>query len=227
MLRRNLTIATANIGRKVPIAEFEENVMRLDRQVPGAHRFFGFQEIDEADAPEELKFLKSVFGKTHRFVGQKTRVPIAVPRTFEVRRPVITFASPGVAELSPHRHHVQAVVSPVDKANAKIVASNTHFGRNVPELKDERAQAAATVEERLKYWQEKGLPSWLTGDLNSKNFRKLGDNEQRWVTQGLDYIRGYDVAGVRMKLLSAGTVDLTIDGHNAHWARVEVTWPGA
>jgi hypothetical protein len=35
------------------------------------------------------------------------------------------------------------------------------------------------------------------------------------------------VPGVRMKLLSAGTVDLTIDGHNAHWARVEVAWPGA
>lgn len=225
MTVRTITITTANLGRKVSIAEFKENVDRINKKVPGTHRFFGFQEVDEADKPEEMSYIRNVFGKTHRFVGSKTAVPIAIPRTFEVARGTVTFASTGVAEFSPHRELVQAVVYPEGKMADKIVANNIHLGRNVKELKYARAMATAKVVKRLDYWNGKDLPAWLTADLNSTNFKRMGKDEERWVQERLDYVRGYPAGGVKFDLLKTGTVDLTIDGHDAQWVKVKVTWP--
>lgn len=225
MTTRTIVVTTANLGRGVSIDEFKENVDRLNKKVPGTHRFFGFQEVDEADKPEEMAYIRNVFAKTHRFVGSKTAVPLAIPRTFQVARGTVTFASTGVAEFSPHREMVQAIVYPEGKPADKVVATGIHLGRNVKELQDARAQATAVIEKRLAYYQAKGLPAWLTADLNAKRFKKLGDKEQRWVSAGLDHVRGYPAGGVQFELLQTGTVDLTIDGHNAEWAKVKVTWP--
>lgn len=229
MTNRTITIVTANLGRGVGTKEYLANVDRLERQVPGHHRFYGFQEIDEADAPEERRLLRARLRDTHRFVGLETAVPIAVPRSWTVQRRVITRASDGIAGISPHRHVVQAVVHPDGLPECKAVAENTHFARDVEVAAKARADADEVLRARIHHWQvRRDWPSWLTADLNSANYPKLAPHgERRLVSARLDVIRAYLPAeddGVRLVLLDTGTVDLTIDGHNAHWAKVRLEW---
>ena len=224
---RTVTILTGNLGRGVSSNRFEENLDLVIKKTPGAHRFFQFQEIDEADEPEEFKMIKAKLGDTHTFVGGKTNVPIAVPRSFKVFSRSATVASEGVDGLSPRRHVVQAVVHPDDHPDCKIVATNTHFARDASSLARPRREADIVLRQRLKSARERKTPlaAWLTADLNSRNYKKLGPDEMRLVTARLDYIRAYPAGDVKMKLLKTGAIDLSIDGHNAHWARVLVTWP--
>lgn len=217
---RNVTIVTANLGRGVSVREFKANVDRIKKQTPGKHQFFGFQEIDEADEPEELKYLKKVFGETHRFVGVSTSVPILVPKTFDINRRIIEHASDGVAGLSPRRHVVQALVHPEGHPDAKALATNTHFGRNIRQLAMPRESAERVLRDQL----DTKHAAWLTADLNSANFPRLAPREKTFVNARLDYIRGYDREDVSMKRLDTGTINLTMDGHDAHWARVQITW---
>ena len=221
-LTRTVTIVTANLGRGVPTREFKANVDRIKNQTPGRHRFFGFQEIDEADVPEELDYLRKIFGNTHRFVGVNTRVPILVPHSFKISRRIITPASDGVKGLSPQRHVVQALVHPEEHRAAKLLATNTHFGRNIAPLAASRESAEHVLRARLRTKHA----GWMTGDLNSSHYPRLAPREIRFVSKRLDYIRGYERKGVSMKLLDSGTINLTIDGHDAHWARVRITWTG-
>lgn len=224
---RTITIVTANLGRGVSSDRFEDNLERVIKQVPGTHRFFGFQEVDEADDPEEMKLIRAKLGDTHTFAGVKTHVPIAVPRSFKVKHRSATVASEGVDGLSPRRHVVEAVVHPDGKPDCKIVATNTHFARDAGSLALVRREADVVLRQRLAKLRHKDEPlaAWLTADLNSRRYKKLAGNEQELVTARLDYIRGYPTNDVTMKLLKTGSVDLSIDGHNAHWARVLVTWP--
>lgn len=217
---RTVAIVTANFGRGVSVDEFRANVDRVAERVPGKHIFYGFQEIDEADGPNELGYLREVFGDTHRFIGTKTRVPILVPKTFDINRRIVKHASEGVPGLSPQRQIVQGIVHPVGEPDAKVMPTNTHFGRNIPRLAVPRDAAEEVLRRRLST----PYAGWLTADLNSRNFPRLAPGEKRFADKHLDYIRGYPRQGVSMRRLNLGTINLTIDGHDAHWARVRITW---
>lgn len=221
-----ITVATANLGRGVPIAEWRETMRRL-RKVPGRNVFYGLQEIDEADAPEERHDLLREFRSTHRFAGIRTAVPILVPRTWTIRARHVTPASAGVAGFSPHRVLTQAVVHPREQPDRCAVATNIHFGRDVPQLARARADADKVVRHRLEHWSgRRGLPTWLTADLNSPRYPRLGPREKRFVSAGLDVIRGYEPVTPRPRfvLLDSGTINLTIDGHDIEWARLRLDW---
>lgn len=225
---RTVTILTANFGRGVPASKFEANLDRVIEKTPGVHRFFQFQEIDEANpGVQELRMIKQKLKGTHKLVGSKTHVPIAVPKTFEVLGRSVTVAAEGVDRLSPRRHVVQANVCPVGHKDCKVVATNTHFPRDAQELEDARKESDAVLRTRVGKpgKRTKPNPVWLTADLNSQRYDKLAPNEKRLVTARLDYIRAYPAGGVTMQLVKTGSIDLTIDGHNAHWAKVLITWP--
>jgi hypothetical protein len=220
MLQRKVTILTANLGRGVDAAEFRDNVDKIIKETPGNNRFFQFQEIDEADTPEEMRYLKKKLSETHRFAGLQTHVPIAVPRTFKVQNRSVVVATEGVDHLSPRRHVVQAYVSPMEHPDEIVCASNTHLPRDAPALSHARTKADEVLRERLN----QGAAGWLTADLNSPRYPKLSKNEIRLVDARLDVIRAYERSGVIIERLNTGSIDLTIDGHNAHWARVLITW---
>ena len=54
-----ITVVTANIGRGVSADAAHANIHRVARNFAGA--FVGFQEIDEADAPDEAALLAARF----------------------------------------------------------------------------------------------------------------------------------------------------------------------
>ena len=219
---RTVTVLGGNFGRGVSADRFEENLDRVIKETPGSHRFFQFQEINEANpGVDELKMIKAKLGKTHRFVGTKTHVPIAIPRSFKVDRRIVNVASEGVDRLSPRRHVVQAIVHPDGHPTAKVVPTNTHFARDAKALRKVRGDADAMLRKRLDI----DLSAWLTADLNSQFYSTLGKDELKLISARLDYLRAYPRAGVRMQCMRTGTINLTIDGHNAHWARIKITWP--
>lgn len=227
MTTRTITIATANLGRDVSVAEFMANLARLER-VPGKDVFYGLQEIDEADKPEEWRATRRRFADTHRFIGAKTAVPILVPRSWRIHSRHVTFASAGVAHLSPNRHVVQGIVFPDGKPDCRAVPTNTHFARNDPRLEEARAASGDVLRDRIAWATgRRGLAAWLTADINKANYARLGDREERFVSAGLDLIRGFEPADHKpsMEQLDEGTIDLTIDGHNLHWAKVRLVWP--
>lgn len=223
MLKRTVVIATGNFGRGVTWDEFTSNVDKFIKETPGTHRFFNWQEIGEADfrGKRELEYIKQKLSKTHRFAGLQTHVPIAIPRTFRVQSRAVTVATEGVDHLSPRRHVVQAYVSPLGHPDQLVHSSNTHFPRDAPPLAHARMQADEVLRDRLSG----DCPGWLTADINSQRYATLGKNELRFVDARLDLIRAYERGGVTFELLNKGSVDLSIDGHNAHWARVKITWP--
>lgn len=219
-LLRHVTVVTANLGRGATVRQFKDNVDRIVKKTPGKSVFYGFQEIDEADKPEELAYIRKVLGETHRFVGTKTKVPIAVPRSFEISRRVVEEASDGVAKLQPDRFIVRALVHPVDHPNRKVNHTNTHFGRNVPELRESREE----MDEHLRKEIARSRAGWLTADLNKDGYPPLGNPEKRLVEARLDVIRAHESDKVRFRLLNTGTIRLVGDGHNAHWAKMHVIW---
>lgn len=219
---RTITLVTANLGRKATLGEFKDNVMRMKRQIGTRGVFIGFQEIDEDDRPEEMSFIRSVYKDTHRFVGTNTHVPIAVPRSFEIDKSVIKQGSSGVAHLQPNRHVVKVVVRPADlKTKRQFAMLNTHFGRDIPELEEERRED----DRLLRSMIGDELASFVTLDANTENYPFLDRQEQKLVTARIDYIRAVERPGTHIRLFDTGSVRLTGDGHNAQWANVQITWP--
>lgn len=220
---RIITVFTANCGRKATIGEFKDNVQRIKRQVGVGNVFGGWQEIDEDDRPEEMNYIRSVFKPTHRFIGTNTRVPIMIPRSFHIKKRIVKEGSHGVAHLQPQRHVTMGIVYPADLKTERLMAiANTHFGRDVPELKDERAED----DRLLRRMIDNDLTTFVTMDANTENYPTLDRlDEKKLVTERIDYVRAIERAGNHVRLLNRGTVRLTGDGHNAHWANVQITWP--
>jgi hypothetical protein len=219
-LLRNVTVVTANLGRGATVEQFEDNVDRILDKAPGKSVFIGWQEIDEDDEPREMPYLRKVLKDTHRIVGAKTKVPIAVPRTFEIKRSFIEKASDGVKRLQPDRYVVRALVHPEGKPNRLVNHTNVHFGRDIPELQESRQEIHEHVNQDL----EASRAGWLTADLNAHNYRMLARPEKRLVVAGLDVIRAYESDDVRFRQLDRGTIRLVGDGHNAHWTQMQVIW---
>jgi hypothetical protein len=145
-----VTVVTANIGRGVSTEVAHANIRRIARSVPGA--FVGFQEIDEADAPDEgalipLRFtpvgeapqpgMQDVFTSegqpTYTFAGTsgpgwKRATPVAVPSTWKIVRRSVTKASDGLAKVTPHRVIVTVRCRPAgDPDFPPVVFLNGHY----------------------------------------------------------------------------------------------------
>lgn len=221
-LVRRLTFVTANHGRGATRDEFRANVWRLHDRFDLSRTFFGKQEVDEADVPEEMDFLKYVFKDTHRFVGVHTHVPILVPKTFSISAVEIEKASDGVAGFQPDRHVVDAIVFPANlKTKRKLRLLNTHIGRDVPELRKERGDSLDCLREHY----DNELTTIATLDANTENLAPLERGEKKLASARVDYIRGIERGGVQLRIINRGTVNLVGDGHNAEYANVQITWP--
>lgn len=216
-------LVTANLGRGVDTGEFLRNVRAIDSET-GAGTIIGFQEIDEDDAPDEHAGLRTILGRAFGFVGFDTRVPIAYGPRWAVRRDRTIRASRGLARLSPARVITEAVL--VHDDGAEIVVLNVHFPRRDVRLLSRWRSVETKLRRRIRHHHRRGRTVVPLGDFNRARLGALHPAERVLAHDDLDWIRVVEhPAGARLRRVDTGTVDLTIDGHDALWARVDLHTP--
>ena len=131
-----ITVVTANIGRGVSSDVAHANIRSVAQTFPGAS--VGFQEIDEADSPDEAALidtrfpsgddgspqgmhdtLESLGHHSYAFAGfsgpgWKRATPLAVPTTWDILRRSAKKSLDGLAHVTPNRVIVSAQCRPVD-----------------------------------------------------------------------------------------------------------------
>lgn len=216
---------TANFGRGVSADRFRANVLRVldvdDRVV------LGVQELDEADKPLEHQILNDAIDIRDTCVGWKTFEPIVVPWMLKVEKQAVTFACKGLAKYTPTRFIVEALIShPEHPEVPPVLVMNQHPPINRPACQSRRRRQRRIHKRRIRYWLRRGVTVVWVGDMNDAAYPKMHRREQTAVHAGLDYICWVESSrGAQVELKATGTVDMDIDRHNAHWARLKLTAP--
>lgn len=229
-----LTVFVANFGRHVSPHEFKQNVIDVLDPM-GDHAVLGISELDEYDRPDEHGITDDLLEPGTTKVGWGTFEPILISPGLKVTRKHVWPACEGVAHQTPNRTWVEARFRWMQNlAIPPIVVLNSHAPRNVRPgqakadvvqlVQERRADCREVHEERLDFWWEHDVTTIWTGDMNDESYPRLHKQERTAVHAGLDYIRYVEhPLGAQLELLKTGMIDLTIDGHNAHWARFRVT----
>jgi len=201
----------ANLGRGVSSAVFERNLRRV-LDAGGPRAVFCFQEIDEADAPAEAVILRRLTERTHRIFGGRTAVPILVPRDIPVTRSIQTIASRGLAKFTPHRPINEATLR---VGGLEVTVLNLHLPINRPQTFTRRRDARKALRLRARA-QEAGV--WVADTNTHVGWPVIVPGEKFVIDAGIDKAKAWGPH--KVIVTDRRRVDLTIDGHNAHGARI-------
>lgn len=220
-----LTVVTANIGRGVKTPEAAVNIRRVVdgyrptwwRPNPAA---IGWQEIDEADFPNEHGLLHETVRKLSPgalIVGFKTAVPIVIPSGWDVITERVNLTCQGRAGVTPQRVAVQALIEHHD-TGTRVVLVNGHYPHNAPDLWRVCQNAWERV---VESWTDRGYTVVTTRDRNKPG---ITDPLSPWEVPQLDprlldkitVIQAHGPRAVRVTAGKPRTVKLSIDGHDAH-----------
>lgn len=204
----------ANLGRGVSPAEFTANLRRV-LDAGGPRAVFCFQEIDEADAPEEMVILKRLVRTTHHVVGDRTAVPILVPFHLDLFSAHVKPACKGLAEFTPNRVINSAVIQLGPNLAPGIL--NTHLPIDRPETQERRAEVRQALRDEAN---EHEAGAWVADTNARRGWPAIVKGETTVINAGIDKAKAWGPADRRVVVESLGSVDLTIDGHNAHGARI-------
>jgi hypothetical protein len=214
---------SANLGRHVDTAEFLRNVRALDDEA-GRGTVIGFQEIDEADTPNEHAGLRKVLGDDFDFAGRDTRVPIAFGDKWSKVQEDVIKAAHGLARLSPARVITETLLEHDNGCTLAVL--DLHFPRNDPRLLTRWVSVERKLEQRLDWWNHRGISAVWTADANRVHLAPMHPDEVTLVHHGLDWIRAVEHPdGAQLHVEDTGLINLTIDGHDAPWVRLSLTHP--
>lgn len=204
----------ANLGRGVSTDEFRRNLRRV-LNAGGVRAVFCFQEIDEADAPREMDILAEMTGRTHRIVGRQTAVPILVPNYLTRGGALVTPACKGLAKYTPNRvvNEVSIELGP----NLTVAVLNTHLPLNRPATWTRRRDVRQTLRRRVRA-HDAGV--WVADTNTRHGWPGIAHIEHPVIEAGIDKAKAWGPAGGRIVVGDRRTMNLTIDGHNAHGARI-------
>lgn len=206
----------ANLGRGVSTSAFTTN-LRVILDAGGPRAVFAFQEIDEADAPEEMDILWSLTRTTHRIVGENTAVPILVPRHLAVVESTQTPACKGLAKYTPNRIVNEALVSV--GPNLDVAILNTHLPLNRPATLTRRRDVRQALRKRARARMDvAGV--WIADTNTHHGWPRIAPNEQTVTDAGIDKAKSWGGPGRKVVVTDQRTVPLSIDGHDAHGARI-------
>lgn len=204
----------ANLGRGVSTAEFTTNLRRV-LDAGGPRAVYCFQEIDEADAPDEMGILANLTRETHRIVGHQTAVPILVPRHLALFSAHVEPACKGLAKFTPNRVVNEAVIQLGPNFAAAVL--NTHLPINRPETQERRADVRKAMRRRARD-HEAGV--WVADTNTHRGWPTIVPGEKSVTDAGIDKAKAWGPADRRVVVTDQQTVALSIDGHDAHGARI-------
>lgn len=204
----------ANLGRGVSPAVFERNLRNI-LDAAGPRAVIAFQEIDEADAPDEHAILTRLTRDTHQMVGAATAVPILVPRYLHLVADSQRLACKGLAKYTPNRvvNTAEIRLGP----NLTVAVLNTHVPINRPATWTRRAQ----VRKALQREADNHVAGVWVADTNSgRGWPIIADGEVTVTDAGIDKAKAWGPVDRRVVVTDRVTVPLSIDGHDAHGARI-------
>lgn len=204
----------ANLGRGASADEFAANLGRVLR-AGGKRAVFAFQEIDEADTPEEMDTLHFALRKTHKIAGGHTSVPICVPNHLALIESVQSLGCIGLAKFTPHRPINEALVG--IGPNLEVAVLNWHVPIDRPETKGRRTQVRRNARARAKRYEH---GAWVSDTNTHRGWPEIVPDERTVTDAGIDKAKAWAGEGRHVVVSDRRTVDLTIDGHDAHGARI-------
>lgn len=208
----------ANLGRGVNRYEFERNFNRI-MDAAGPRAVICLQEIDEADAPDELAIIAARVRNSHYIVGGNTAVPILVPKRIEILDERQTLGCLGLAEFTPHRPINEVVLRLTTSLTTTVL--NTHLPIDRPQTFTRRLQVRRKLRQRVRARQQQMHNGVWVADTNTRrHWPVMARGEQYVVNAGIDKSKAWAAPGRHVEISDRETVDLTIDGHDAHGARI-------
>jgi len=208
----------ANLGRGVTRYEFERNLTAI-LDAAGPRAVICLQEIDEADAPDEMAIITRRTRNTHTIIGANTAVPILVPRNIAILGERQTLGARGLAKFSPHRPINEALLGLGPSLTAAVF--NTHLPIDRVQTQTRRIQVRRKLRKRVRARQDQlhnGL--WVADTNTRRGWPKIARDEKSVINAGIDKSKAWAAPGRHVVVTDRETVRLTIDGHNAHGARV-------
>jgi hypothetical protein len=239
---KHLVVVTANIGRKHrDQRERAIHDVRRAVRIKGrlAKPLVGWQEIGEGDDDgREPRWINEHFGSSYRnifeFDDGAHRVPMSIPRAYNIRDRRVTVVHGGMAGVSPHRVITQAVLEWADDPKLRFVFANTHYVAGAWNGRKDRHEAwrddmwrrhfRTHRDDVLHFWRSRGYPVIWTGDVNRSPMPLLLPNyEKRAFGRGIDQV-GWVTGGngTQIRLLGTRTVNMHVDGHDARAAIMQV-----
>ena len=236
----------ANVGRGADKAKFRRNIAKVKRAA-GPRAVINFQEIDEADVPNEMDDIAWLWRWTHKVIGDGLAVPILVPKRYDTFGHRVVLGSSGLAKFTPHR--------PINRIGISLPSSNSvraelgvtsldvyDFNFHVPisraQTQKLRGGMIEKVQEAAGDVKELGYGGVWVADTN---WRKARDGALPRIVPGekpviggrvgthaeIDVAKAWagDRSGLRVVVRNRRHIDLTIDGHNAHGA--DLLWERA
>lgn len=208
----------ANLGRGVPDAVFRRNWRRV-LAAGGPRALYALQEVDEADHPEEMDTIAWTVRDTHTIVGERTAVPILVPRQFDILDEQQTPACEGLAKFTPNRVVNEALLRVGPNLTAAVL--DLHVPLDRPETQSRREDCRQALRERATERKAQGNAGVWVADTNTRSgWPRIVHGERTMTDAGIDKAKAWASPGRRVVVTARQSVNLTIDGHDAHGARV-------
>lgn len=240
---QRLVVVTANIGRK-NMGQRERAIRDVRHAVTIDGRLtrplVGWQEIGEGDGSDnqEPRWINQYFGTAYRNIfeqeGRARRVPMSIPKAYNIVDRRVTFVHGGKAGVSPHRVITEAVLARADDPQLRFVFANTHYVAGAFNGVQDPHEAwrddmwgrhfRSHRDDVLGYWRARGYPVIWTGDVNRNPMPLMLPNyEKRAFRGGIDQIGWVPgTNGTQVRLRWTKVVPMHVDGHDARVAVMQV-----
>lgn len=204
----------ANLGRGVSEEVFRLNFDRVYRR-GGAYSIFGLQEVDEADEANEADYIIDQTHRTHRAIGMKTGAPLLIPRGLDIVNYDTRLACKGLAKYTPNRYVTEAVVRL--KHGTEVGVFNTHVPILRPATLTRRHDVRQALRDETR-GHKNGL--WLADTNTHRLWPRIVKGEKSAIDAGIDKSKVWAHGEGRVLVSQRATLNLTIDNHDAHGARL-------
>lgn len=228
-----ILLGTVNWGRDDTPAHHLRNIKKVAAKADEYEKVFIFvQEIMEGDKYPERPLVKQAFDpRVYDFACWRTMTPFIV-KGLNVDHERVALSTKGIAGVTPNRYVASAKVSDPKNPSLSLVGINVHpvqgaftdpgqtYEAERRAMFDKNWSDSSAEEQK---WYGRNESTVRGGDLNDPFEPPLLKGETEILHHSLDqlYFRRPKY-GVRLGIVTTGSVNLDIDGHDFQWAEVRL-----